>query len=171
MLHDYAVLTDTVIDVGSRPPVSVFDDSRRWVPGWLFPGDGFIYRIDQDSSVVIPASGDYTTRIRGLDESGTMPGEDLTDFWGSGVGGQALGTGHPGSSGAQYGVNIEVVSQASDGSRGVIAIWNSVNPTVTAVEVSTLSSTSNSLANSSLALAMGALLVLGLAGFAIRRRK
>jgi hypothetical protein len=126
MIHDNAVLSDTVMDFGSRPAVPMFDDTKASVPGWLWTGDGSVYhRIDQASSVVIPAAHDYSTRIRGLDETGTMPGDDFTDFWGFTVGGQVLGSGNPGL--AAYGVSVEIVEQGADGSWGKVRIMNDLN--------------------------------------------
>lgn len=125
MIHDQATISETVMNFGGRPAVSLFRDSQRTVPGWLFPGDGLVYRIAQDHSVVIPGSGDYSTRIRALDDSGVNPGDDLMAFWGFTVSGQALGSGHPGDAGAHYGLNIELVEQGVDGTWGRVNIWNS----------------------------------------------
>jgi hypothetical protein len=76
----------------------------------------------------VPAKDDYTTRIRDLKANGN-PGADLTDFWGFTVGGQELGSGHPADSWAQFGLHVEVVDQADDGSYGTIRIWNSLYET------------------------------------------
>ncbi len=120
MIHDEANILSDTLDFGSRPAVSSFHDSMGWVPGWAFPGDGYIYRIDRSASVVIPAADEYSTRVRGLDTNGN-PGDDVEWLWGYTVGGRLLGTGNPGA--VQYGVNIEVVNQATDGSWGEINIY------------------------------------------------
>lgn len=124
LIHDYADINNPVMDFGSRPAVSAFHDSMRSVPGFLYPGGAYVYRVDRSSSVVIPGRDIYTTRIRGLDATGTMPGPDLTAFWGWTVGGQPLGSGHPGDSDAQWGLHVRVVDQAEDGSYGVVEIYN-----------------------------------------------
>ena len=124
MIHDTANVLSDVLDFGSRPAVPAFHDSLRSVPGWIFPGDGLVHRADQAASVVVPAAGDYSTRIRDMDADGN-PGNDLTAFWGFTVGGQVLGSGHPGDSEVQHGLHVQVLDQAADGSYGVIRIWNS----------------------------------------------
>ncbi|MCO6450026.1 MAG: immune inhibitor A [Caldilineales bacterium] len=124
MIHDYADVNNEVMDFGSRPAVPTFHDSLASVPGWVYPGGSFVYRIHQDISVVIPADGEYTTRIRGLDDSGTNLGDDVTGFWGFTVSGRELGSGNPGDSMTQYGVHVQVEEQAADGSYGKVKIWN-----------------------------------------------
>lgn len=136
MIHDNATLTDTVMDFGSRPAVSVFRDSLRSVPGWVYVSPS-VYRADRAASVVIPGSKDYSTRIRQLDTNGN-PGADLTGFWGFTVGGQVLGSGNPGDSNAQYGVNVELTDQASDGTWGEVSLFNQkieVSSTVTPTSI------------------------------------
>jgi immune inhibitor A len=130
MIHDYANANNEIMDFGSRHAVSSFSDSNRSVPGWLYPGGNFVYPIDQASSVVIPAAGDYSTRVRYLDDTGTMPGEDATELWGLTIGGQVLGSGHPGSAGVQYGVEVKLVDQAEDGSTCTVEVWNSLQTEV-----------------------------------------
>jgi uncharacterized repeat protein (TIGR01451 family) len=97
----------------------------RSVPGWVFPGDGSVYNADEDASVVVPAQDNYTTRIRDMNAQGN-PGDDMTSFWGLTVGGQELGSGHPGDDYVQYGLHVEVVEQATNGSYAKIRIWNSM---------------------------------------------
>ena len=122
-LHDEGDLANAVMDFGSRPAVTAFHDSMRSVPGWVFE-DGSVYEADQAASVVIPASADYTTRIRSLDGNGN-PGNDVYGFWGYTVGGQELGSGHPGDSDVQYGVHVALTDVAVDGSQATVEIWNS----------------------------------------------
>lgn len=126
MIHDYGLATNPVLDFGSQPAAPAFHDSLRSVPGWYFPGDGFVYRVLRDSSVVVPAQGTYSTRIRSLqaDNAHLDREGDLTAFWGYTVGGLPLGPGHPGASGVQYGVHAKVLSRAADGSYGMVRIWN-----------------------------------------------
>jgi immune inhibitor A len=128
MIHDYADINNPVMDFGSAPAKPAFHDSERSVPGWYFPGDGFVYRVDHDASVVIPAQDIYTTRIRGLEADGAHLDRDgdLTDFWGFTVGGLPLGSGNPGDDNVQYGFHAQVMEQAADGTYGVVRLWNAV---------------------------------------------
>jgi hypothetical protein len=123
-LHDYADPNQEVLDLGSRPSVPAFHDSLAYVPGLLYPGGNYLYTVDADASVVIPGKAAYTTRVRGLDETGTMPGDDLPFLWGLQFGASQLGPGHPGATNDQYGLHIEVVEQAADGSQATIRVWN-----------------------------------------------
>ncbi len=128
MIHDYADSANEVMDVGSRGAVTTFHDSMRSVPGWVFPGDGLVYYADRASSVVIPASGDYSTRIRGLADDGRHIGDDVSSFWWRfTVGGQVFGPGNPGDSNVQYGIHATVMEQAEDGTYGTVKIWNAMN--------------------------------------------
>jgi len=124
-IHDEADSANAVMDFGSRGAVTAFHDSMRSVPGWLFEPGVLLDYADQDASVVIPASDDYTTRIRGFDANGN-PGDDLYGFWGFTVtGNNLLGSGHPGDSGVQYGVHVALTDVAVDGSQATVNIWNS----------------------------------------------
>ncbi len=123
MIHDEGDNNNALMDFGSRPAIVAFHDSMGYAPGWLFPGDGYVYKVDNAASVVIPAQDVYSTRIRSLDDNGN-PGNDVTGFWGYTVGGQPLGPGNPGYYGVQFGVHAQVVAQASDGSSAVVKIWN-----------------------------------------------
>ena len=125
MIHDYADSANPVMDFGSRPAVPAFHDSMRSVPGWLYPGGSFVYPVDSNASVVIPGASEYTTRIRGLDATGTMPGPDIKGFWGYTVSGRVLGSGNPGDTASQFGLHLQVVDRAEDGSYGEIAVWQS----------------------------------------------
>ncbi len=124
MIHDYADSAEEVMNFGSKEAVPDFHDSFRSVPGWVFPGDGFVYLADQDSSVVVPAKDNYTTRVRALADDGVNIGADVTGLWGLSVGGQFLGPGNPGDSLVQYGIHVELVDQAEDGSYGHVKFWN-----------------------------------------------
>ncbi|MCK5922927.1 MAG: immune inhibitor A, partial [Methylococcales bacterium] len=134
-LHDYHDSDNDVMDFGSKDAVTGFHDSTGSVPGWVWSGDGFVYRADMASSVVIPAWADYTTKIRGLGEPfdvdtdlvGMEIGDDFTAFWGFTVGGQELGSGNPGDTDVQYGLHIEIVEEAADGTWGKIKVWNAHN--------------------------------------------
>jgi immune inhibitor A len=125
MIHDYAVAANPVIDLGSRPAVSGFHDSMRSVPGWFLTPANSVGRVLRDSSVVVPARGVYTTRIRGLqaDNAHLDFDGDVTDLWGYTVGGLPLGSGNPGDDHVQFGVHAQIVDEAADGSYGVVKIW------------------------------------------------
>jgi hypothetical protein len=128
-IHDYADSANSTMDFGSAPAMPAFHDSMRSVPGWYFPGNGFVYRVDRDGSVVIPGRDVYTTRIRTLADDGAHLDRegDLTAFWGFTVGGLPLGSGHPGDDHQQFGFHAQVVDQATDGSYGTVKLWNAMN--------------------------------------------
>jgi immune inhibitor A len=104
---------------GPRPGVSQFHDSVGYYPGFYFTGDGYLYWWDIDASAVVPAQGDYTTKITDLDYN------PLYDLYGIDVGGTVLGSGNPGDDGVQFGLHLAVASQASNGKWGLIKVWNS----------------------------------------------
>lgn len=112
---------------GPQPAVSVFHDSLGYYPGFYFNGDGYLYWWDKAASMVVPAKGDYSTRITWLDQT------PLTELFGIDVGGTVLGTGNPGDDGVQYGLHIAVLDKRSDGSAARILTWNS--PALTKVEM------------------------------------
>lgn len=122
--HDYANVANPLIQLGNRPAKPAFHDSMGYVPGFAWPDNGFVYTVASASSVVIPASGDYTTRIRGLAADGVNLGSDFTDLWGATVAGRELGSGNPGDSHTQYGLHFQVMDQAADGTYGQVKIWN-----------------------------------------------
>ncbi len=103
---------------GPRPPVSQFHDSMGYYPGFYYIGDGYLYWWDIDASAVVPAQGDYTTKITDLDYN------PLYDFYGLDIG-TVLGSGNPGDDGVQFGLHMAVVKQARDGRWGAIEVWNS----------------------------------------------
>ena len=105
---------------GPRPPVSQFHDSVGYCPG-LYYSDVVddIYIWDEDASAVVPAQGDYTTRITDLDYNPFYP------LYGEYFYGTVLGSGNPGDDGVQYGLHLAVLNQAKDGTWGSIQVWNS----------------------------------------------
>ncbi len=134
-LHDFANIANPVLPLGNRPAKPAFHDSMGYVPGFAWPGNGFVYTIANASSVVIPASGDYTTRIRGLAGDGVNLGADFTDLWGATVSGRELGSGNPGDNHTQYGLHFQVMDQAADGSYGHVKIWNAPTEIVANITV------------------------------------
>jgi immune inhibitor A len=103
----------------SLPAVSQFHDSLGYYPGLRFrPADNLLYFWDKPASLVVPAKGNYSTRITLGDKS------PATGLYGKSFGDAVLGSGDPRDDGVQYGVNIAVLNQAVDGSWGNIAVWN-----------------------------------------------
>jgi len=108
------------------PAVPQFNDSLGYYPGMRFraanPLEYLLYFWDAPASLVVPAKGNYTTRVTWGDKT------PATDLYGTDLGDTILGTGNPGDNGVQYGLNMVVVDKAKDGSWGKIAVWNSTLP-------------------------------------------
>jgi len=101
------------------PAVSQFHDSLGYYPGlWYRPATGGLYFWQAEASAVVPAMGNYTTRITWLDQT------PLTELYGVDLGFTVLGSGNPRDDGVQYGLNIAVLEKPEDGSWGKIAVWN-----------------------------------------------
>jgi uncharacterized repeat protein (TIGR01451 family) len=117
------VYQDTPVETktfGPQPAVSQFHDSLGYYPGlWFRPATGGLYFWDAQSSLAVPAKGNYTTKITDISN------QPLTDLYGYDLGDTVLGTGNPGDSAVQYGLNLAVVGKAKDGSWGAIEMWNS----------------------------------------------
>jgi len=102
-----------------QPAVSQFHDSLGYYPGLRYrPATGGLYFWQADASAVVPAEGNYTTRITWGDKT---PAYDL---YGYDMGDTVLGSGNPGDSGVQFGLHLAVVDKAEDGSWGRIVAWN-----------------------------------------------
>lgn len=110
---------------GPRPAISQFHDSVGYYPGFYWIGDGYLYWRDIDASAVVPAQGDYTTKITDLDYN------PFYGLYGVDVG-TVLGSGNPGDDEVQFGLHLAVVRKALNGSWGEIRVWNS--PTVLSLE-------------------------------------
>ena len=105
---------------GPRTAVGQFHDSLGYYPGlWYNENDGYLYFWDVAASAVVPATGNYTTKITWPDNS---PAYEL---YGIDMGDTILGSGNPGDMGAQFGLHLAVVDKARDGSWGLIKLWNS----------------------------------------------
>jgi immune inhibitor A len=105
--------------------ITRFDDSLGYYPGFFYddPGPGlglYWWAWDYGSSVVLPSREGkiYSTRITDYSKN------PLTALYGATVAGLPLGSGNPGDDNAQYGIHIELLDQASDGSWGKIRVWN-----------------------------------------------
>ncbi len=105
------------------PAVSQFHDSLGYYPGLRFrPANGGLYFWDAPASLVVPAKGDYTTKITNLDKT---PALDLYGI--NPYGDTVLGSGDPRDNNVQFGLNIAVLSKSKDGSTGRIAVWNATS--------------------------------------------
>jgi len=109
------------------PAKPQFHDSLGYYPGLRFrPANNGLYFWDAPASLVVPATGNYTTKITWGDKT------PATDLYGIDLGDTILGTGNPGDNTVQYGLHMAVVDKAEDGTWGKIAVWNS--PAVTTLE-------------------------------------
>lgn len=114
---------------GPQPAVSQFHDSLGYTPGlWLKPPSSLVW-WDRDASMVIPAKGDYTTKITWDDKT------PATDLYGIDMGSTILGSGNPGDDGVQYGLHIAVTAKAKDGKWGLIQTWNAKDLTQASIKV------------------------------------
>jgi immune inhibitor A len=109
---------------GPLPPVSQFHDSLGYYPGMRYhfdanPDNKGLYFWDAAASLVVPATGNYTTKVTWDDKS------PATDLYGvNPYGDTVLGSGDPRDNGVQYGLNIAVLDKDKHGSWGKIAVWN-----------------------------------------------
>lgn len=102
----------------AQPAVSQFHDSLGYYPGIFYNWMNGAYFWQAEASTVVPAAGPYTTRI-------TWPNQQpATYLYGWDWGDTIMGSGDPRDSGVQYGVNIAVLSKATNGTWGKIAVWN-----------------------------------------------
>ena len=104
--------------------MSQFHDSLGYYPGLRYhfdanPDNEGLYFWDAAASLVVPATGDYTTKVTWDDKS------PATDLYGvNPYGDTVLGSGDPRDNGVQYGLNIAVLDKDKRGSWGKIAVWN-----------------------------------------------
>ncbi|MFN2115577.1 MAG: hypothetical protein ACK2T6_07660, partial [Anaerolineae bacterium] len=118
---------DSVETITGSPGVALFNDALGYYPGFSMDFDYFTGTAgepeawDEDASVVVPAYRDraYSTRLTFPDKSRPHP-YDGTPF--SEI--HVFGTGNPGDANAQFGVRIEVVDAAEDGSWGAVRVQN-----------------------------------------------
>jgi immune inhibitor A len=111
----------------SLPAVSEFNDALGYFPGLRYhipapgenPDNEGLWWWDIQASAVVPAKGNYTTRITWDDKT------PATDLYGADLGDTILGSGNPGDSGVQYGLHLKVLSKSKDGTWGIIQVWNS----------------------------------------------
>lgn len=120
----------------AQPAVSAFHDSMGYYPGLEYTnirsatdprGPRFFWVAkERDASVVIPAQEVYGVAPADYPE-GTgflqwMPEEDAYfGFWDA-----PSGTGNPGDAWVQYGVHVQVMDKAEDGSWGKVKVWNAL---------------------------------------------
>lgn len=103
--------------------VRLLDDALGYYPGYLAdPASPMSAKLwDSDASVVLPPrDGEYySTRVTWPDKSRPHPLDGTPR--GSG---HFLGSGNPGDASAQFGVHVEVIDKAEDGSWGVVRVYN-----------------------------------------------
>jgi immune inhibitor A len=94
-----------------RAAVKEFDDAKGYYAG-LYAGSpcapGQFCFANQDGSAVIPANGNYSTRITHYD------GSPYPELYGVSYKGSVLGTGNPADDGVQHGVCISLISKSAD---------------------------------------------------------
>ncbi len=128
--YDTGIYTTTAIETktwASRPAVMAFHDSYGYFPGlWCCDNDGFFNWTDYDASAVLPAQGDFSTRITDVD------GNPYVGLYGLDLGGSLLGTGNPGDDHVHFGLHMEVL--ASSPSQGTVKIWNDLYEVMASAE-------------------------------------
>jgi immune inhibitor A len=90
----------------AHAPVTTFDDAQGYYPGFYSGSpcpDDLVCYVNQFGSAVIPARGDYTTKISDFD------GNPVYDLYGAAIAGRPLGSGSPFADGVQYGVKFDLV--------------------------------------------------------------
>ncbi len=103
----------------AQKAVSQFHDSLGYYPGlWYDMWDDTLYFWQDEASVTVPARDAYTTKITWRNQT------PCSYLYGDEIGGTVLGSGDPRDSGVQHGVNIAVLSEATNGTWGKIAVWN-----------------------------------------------
>jgi immune inhibitor A len=106
-------------DFPAKSAVTQFDDAKGYYAG-LFAGspckDGSFCYVNEGSSAVIPAFGNYTTRITHYD------GTPYDSLYGTSYQGSILGSGNPGDDGLQLGVRIKLLSKSTDGKTAKLII-------------------------------------------------
>ncbi len=117
----------------SKPAVTNFNDANGYYPGFYFGppcAAGSICYTARDGSVVIPAEGNYSTRIT------DFAGNPFYDLYGAPFGGPApLGSGNPGDEMVQLGVNVNLLSKSADNKTGVVKVYNYSVDTFTSTTV------------------------------------
>ncbi len=120
----------------AQPAVSAFHDSWSYYPGLEYTsirsatdprGPRYFWVAkERDASVVVPAKDTYGVGPANYNGAGFlqwMPEESaFFGFWTA-----ETGTGNPGDTDVQYGLHVEVVAKAADGSWGKLKVWNSLH--------------------------------------------
>jgi immune inhibitor A len=119
----------------AQAPVSAFHDSMSYYPGLEYtdirsvndPRGPLYFWSNKawDASAVVPAGGAYGISPPEYDRSGFVQRIEDDDAW-YGFWDWPAGTGNPGDTHVQYGIHVEVVDQAEDGSWGKLRFWNSM---------------------------------------------
>ena len=107
--------------ISGQPGARRFDDAHGYAPGVKVGADGKLAPWDDDGGVVLPSldGAIYSTRVVDAD------GKPAIDRYGQPYAGyHVLGTGRPGDANLQFGVRLELLDQAPDGSWGAIRVSN-----------------------------------------------
>lgn len=102
-----------------EPAVTRFDDGYGYYAGYYAGApcaDGEFCLANEEGSAVIPASGDYTTRVTHYD------GTPYPDYYGVVLGDTVLGTGNPKDSGVEYGVKLKLLGKSLNNTRGILQL-------------------------------------------------
>ena len=135
----------------SEPAVTNFNDTNGYYAGvyaydgvHCYPPDAwspnYYCSMNRDGSAAIPARGSYSMRVTtfygtpdyalygkeiNFEDLVLAGGWAWADYgYGSGPLVSTLGSGNPGSDNVQYGVNIDLLSQAADGTSGTLRVRN-----------------------------------------------
>jgi M6 family metalloprotease-like protein len=109
----------------AKPAIAGFNDAKGYYAGFYAgppcPDGEFCY-ANQDGSTVIPARGNYSTRITHYD------GTPYPELYGTLFRGFLLGTGNPGDERLQHGVTISLVRKARHNEKAVLRLKGPVSP-------------------------------------------
>lgn len=103
----------------AKAPVTSFNDTLGYYAG-IYLGDPCpdVCVAGGADSAVIPARGNYSTRIT------DFAGNPLYDYYGLDFPPSVVGSGNPGDDNVQHGVNIKLLSKSADDSTAVIRVYN-----------------------------------------------
>jgi immune inhibitor A len=102
-----------------KAAVTRFNDGYGYYAGYYAGApcaDGEFCLANPVGSAVIPASGDYTTRVTRYD------GTPYPDYYGVVLGDTVLGTGNPKDSGVEYGVKLKLLGKSLNNTRGILQL-------------------------------------------------
>jgi immune inhibitor A len=119
----YVYTLEGPFDYASKPAVSTFNDAQKYYSGYIYdPETDTLYFEGFDDSAVIPARDKYSVGIWDY-ATGEVPSW-WTQYYGYPDGTSWLGNGEPGYDSVQFGVNIDLLSQGTNGEYGVLRFRN-----------------------------------------------